>query len=140
MASSSFLLVLLILLHANCLIVQAKEKRPAAQVVAGNGIRLLQVMNKEISGDVSGATMGREVRNERLKGRKMMVKKEEGVKVEERKMSGAGNCEDTIRNQKCKMMSISTRSRNPNLKDKMVDFTAFTADYHLPKPHPPKHN
>ncbi|XP_065851212.1 uncharacterized protein [Euphorbia lathyris] len=85
MASSrltSFLLVLFILLHAKYSTAQAQEKR-----VADDGTSFLQVMNQEIS----GAAMAGEVRNQRLKGRKMMVKcKEEGVKVEERKNSVSG--------------------------------------------------
>lgn len=38
----------------------------------------------------------------------------------------------------CNLKSTSTRRRR--LKAKMTDFRAFNADYHVPRPHPPKNN
>ena len=95
-----------------------------------------------------------EVGNSRLEGRKMMLKLDldkktvsvEGSDGEEsEKISGADNRSvgksshsgKGILNVNCKL-----RNRNPHRhrKAKTAGFTAFSADYHVPKSHPPKNN
>ncbi|KAJ9140594.1 hypothetical protein P3X46_031226 [Hevea brasiliensis] len=151
---SSFLLVFILLLRvgnssAAIITRQAKEKPVFAK---GSELAVDESMRSlEISDGVPVAIA--EVSNTRLRGRKMMLMKrvlrekmkEEPLNKENSKISGAahfvGNCNlrsgKGILNGKCKL--TSDRRSNP-LKDKRVRFTAFSADYHVPKPHPPKNN
>ncbi|EEF47698.1 conserved hypothetical protein [Ricinus communis] len=92
------------------------------------------------------ATMADEVSNTKLGGRKMMLKmvlkKDEVLNTDDTKISGAANFEDSckkgILRGNCKLMS--NRISSHPLNDRMVGFTTFSADYHVPKSHPPKNN
>lgn len=94
-----------------------------------------------------------EVRNTRLGGRKMMLKRTMGRKMVEAdagcrgasQISGAflvaENSTDHKGKRKLKGESkFSNRSPHPVVKVKVGGFVAFNADYHVPKPHPPKNN
>lgn len=71
--------------------------------------------------------------------------KEEPLNKEDSEISGAahfvGNCKNRagkgIWDEKRKLMR--DRKSKPS-KDKRVSFKAFSADYHVPKSHPPKNN
>ena len=97
-----------------------------------------------------------EVWNSRLEGRKMMLKKAldkktvtvEGSDEEESaKISGADYQSVGKSSHRGKgILNVNRRLRNRNHhpyrhgKPKMAGFTAFSADYHVPKSHPPKNN
>ncbi|GMI76761.1 hypothetical protein HRI_001345400 [Hibiscus trionum] len=67
------------------------------------------------------ANSGKEVSaNSRLEARKMMLK-EGGFSAEKADLKRKGN-------------------HHRHGKTKTGGFSAFSADYHVPKPHPPKHN
>lgn len=100
-----------------------------------------------------GVPTAAEVEKTKLGGRKMMVSKKskrkenmkEGASSEkDSTISGAthsaGHCNRRRRgilNVECKL-----RNRKPRTdrKFKMAGFTAFNADYHVPKSHPPRNN
>ncbi|KAF5468860.1 hypothetical protein F2P56_012973 [Juglans regia] len=77
-------------------------------------------------------------------GRKMMIKrdmgmvKDEGLKGDDLKIKGSAASYVGIQNVNCKLRIKAV----PRPKDdvKMAGFVAFNADYHVPKPHPPKNN
>ncbi|CAK9147892.1 unnamed protein product [Ilex paraguariensis] len=107
------------------------------------------IVGKEIFGAVPTEA---EDRNEKLTGRKMMLKRVLGKEMvtkevmnngQASKSSGAthsaGNCghkEKGKLNVQRKLSDISTH----NVKIKMDNFMAFNADYNVPRPHPPKNN
>ncbi|EXC44577.1 hypothetical protein L484_000211 [Morus notabilis] len=78
-----------------------------------------------------------DVGNKRRRGRKMMVERVLPM-LEEEHFVGDYEHFYRILNVKCNLKSTSTRRRR--LKAKMTDFRAFNADYHVPRPHPPKNN
>jgi hypothetical protein len=79
----------------------------------------------------------------RLGGRKMMIKGE-GLKGDDSKIEGSaqysvGNCTDGAKG----ILNVSRKVRKsgPRAMDvKIAGFAALNADYHVPKPHPPKNN
>ncbi|GKV25164.1 hypothetical protein SLEP1_g34642 [Rubroshorea leprosula] len=94
--------------------------------------------------------------NMRLEGRKMMSKGSNLVKkavkagkldAEETKISGAahsvGNCNDREKENlniiRCNLIRNRSSLHHP-VKVKKDGFTAFSADYSIPKSHPPKNN
>ncbi|EXB28902.1 hypothetical protein L484_012661 [Morus notabilis] len=79
-----------------------------------------------------------DVGNNRHGGRKMMVERVLPMVEEEHFVGDCDIREKGILNVKCNLKSTSTRRRR--LKAKMADFIAFNADYHVPRPHPPKNN
>lgn len=71
-----------------------------------------------------------------------MMVKEVGVDGEEAQISGAEHFVGSCNNRGKGILNVehdkTTRPRR--LKAKMADFIAFNADYHVPRPHPPKNN
>ncbi|XP_057987622.1 uncharacterized protein LOC131171737 [Hevea brasiliensis] len=152
---SSFLLTFILLVHvgnSSSGSLSAYQAKEITVVAKGSELAVAESMRRlEISDGVPAAMD--EVSNTRLGGRKMVLMKrvlrekmkEELLNKEDSKISGAarlvGNCNHRagkgILNEKCKLMS---GRRSVPLKDKRVRFTAFSADYHVPKSHPPKNN
>lgn len=84
-----------------------------------------------------------------LAGRKMMLNRKEGIDQDRySRTSGVlvseGNGQSHRRNKVISKMKSKLRyyksGRRRGLKVKMSGFIAFNADYHVPKPHPPKNN
>lgn len=89
-----------------------------------------------------------EVKSTRVGGRKMMLKAALGKEMVEAE-SGyggshfVGNCNHKgkgMLNVEGKFSNRSPDHGHPAVKVKMGGFIAFNADYHVPKPHPPKNN
>lgn len=90
--------------------------------------------------------------NSRIEGRKMLLKwdlakktvstEEDGSDREESaKISGSGKSSHT--GEGILNVNRKLRNRNPHRHRKAkitAGFTAFSADYHVPKSHPPKNN
>ncbi|KAG7944340.1 hypothetical protein I3843_15G095100 [Carya illinoinensis] len=78
-------------------------------------------------------------------GRKMMIKrdmglvKDEGLKGDDLTIKGTAANSVGIQNRSCKLR-IRAVPRPMDRDVKMAGFVAFNADYHVPKPHPPKNN
>lgn len=67
-----------------------------------------------------------------------MVKEEEGLKGDELKIKVTVANSVGVHNVNCKLL---VRAVPRSMDDvKMAGFVAFNADYHVPKPHPPKNN
>ncbi|KAK4842999.1 hypothetical protein QYF36_002543 [Acer negundo] len=125
----SFLLVL-VFLHLRDASAHTHREIVAAQM--GLAGRLVKV--EKLDGVPSTA----EGENTKLGGRKMMVK--EMIQEEDSAIiSGAAHQyrRKGILNVECKLRN---RTTSPSKKVKMGGFTAFSADYHVPKSHPPKNN
>ncbi|KAK0587333.1 hypothetical protein LWI29_021107 [Acer saccharum] len=87
---------------------------------------------------LDGVPSAAEDENSKLGGRKMIVK--EMIQEEDSAIiSGAAHQyrRKGILNVECKLRN---RTTSPSKKVKMGGFTAFNADYHVPKSHPPKNN
>ncbi|KAG8639014.1 uncharacterized protein LOC110600157 [Manihot esculenta] len=150
---SGFLLMFILLLHEgnSCATIITHQAKGKTVVAKGNKLAAVDETKLEISYGVPAAMA--ELSDTRLRGRKMKLTrmglqekmKEESLNKEDLEFSGAahfvGNCDHRtgkrILNGKCKRMS--GRRSNP-LKDKRARFTDFSADYHVPRPHPPKNN
>lgn len=87
-------------------------------------------------------------------GKKMMLKRllemveEEGIEGRDSRTSGESvvmTGKDHRRNKgiseiEGKLLRYTSSTRRRGLKAKMSGLIAFNADYHVPKPHPPKNN
>ena len=72
-----------------------------------------------------------------------MMLKREMVEAEAGGYGGAhfaGNCKHKGKGMLNVEGKFSNRSPHPAVKVRMGGFIAFSADYHVPKPHPPKNN
>ncbi|KAK2663468.1 hypothetical protein Ddye_002042 [Dipteronia dyeriana] len=132
----SFLLVLVVL-HLRDASAHTHREIVAAQM----GLAGSLVTVEKLDGVPSAA----EDESTKLGGRKMMVKemiKEEDSAIISDAAHSVGYCNHQYRrigilNVECKLRN---RTGSPSMKVKMGGFTAFSADYHVPKSHPPRNN
>ncbi|KAK8583969.1 hypothetical protein V6N13_109368 [Hibiscus sabdariffa] len=88
------------------------------------------------------AKSGKEVSvNSRLEARKMMLK-EGSDREDSANVAGYSDQSFGKSGHRSSEKAILKRKQNHHRrgKTKMGGFSAFSADYHVPKPHPPKHN
>ncbi|KAF3437995.1 hypothetical protein FNV43_RR20751 [Rhamnella rubrinervis] len=147
---------LLLLLHARHSIALTHQE-PIMDDKNGGGLAVVAGVSpsnfeKEIYNGVP-AMADNDVGKPRIGGRKMRLKRlmgmveEEGIEGRDSKTSGepvvngkSHRMNKGISEIESKVRHTSSSTRGRGLKVKMSGFIAFNADYHVPKPHPPKNN
>ncbi|XP_054805165.1 uncharacterized protein LOC129308153 isoform X2 [Prosopis cineraria] len=127
MVSPNFINILLILI---CLLLRFST---------GHSLQA-SVKKSNISAAVKLQTDGRSVKEE-----EQMQQQEVAGETEGRRVSEAKRCERCIEScernggQGCAERKFSKRSRH-SMRFKMSGFVSWNADYHVPRPHPPRNN